>query len=319
MSTVAVNLMGFPAVNRDLTVQLRDPLTSTVVATAQPFSDGTVRLPSVAPGAYELHVVHPNIAIPILTRPIRVLPGDTTTVSVLIDPSQFRNTPITDQPVANLTPVQQTVDSISQSLVAISAKTAGEAIRAEDWNALVNGVRHLADAVSELSRVVSPLGHNHPELEKKINEMQTNFTSLVNQVSPALVELQRQINALRLQQQVSDLFDKSPVNTPDVVAAKAQATVLIDQLHSAVSQNPAVYSRTQRDVATQLQTITETVQAAAPANDAVKEKAQALGATTDVMRTTVATTYEAEVAQNRLVDRAGGGGGLASLLTAKGV
>ena len=318
MSTVAVNLLGFPAVNHDLTVELRDPLTSAVVATAQPFSDGTVRLPAVAPGAYELHLLHPNLAVPVLTRPIRVLPGGTTTVSVLIDPSQFRNTPIVDQPVANLVPVQQTVDSISQTLVAISTKTAGEAIRAEDWNALVNGVRHLADAVSELSRVVSPLGHSHPELEKKIDEMQTNFTDLVNQVSPALVELQRQINALRIQQQVLDLFDKAQVNTPEVNNAKTQATTLFTQLQGAVSLSPTEYGRVQRDVATQLQTITETVQAAAPANADVKAQAQAVGATTDLMRTARATTYDAEVAHNRLVDRASGGAGLITLFKAKG-
>jgi uncharacterized protein YoxC len=317
MSTVAVNLMGFPAVNHDLTVQLRDPLTRAVVATAQPFSDGTVRMPTIPPGAYEMHVLHPNLTLPILTRPIRVLPGDTTTVSVLIDPSKFRDTPIVDQVVANLTPVQQTVDSISQSLVSISTKTAGEAIRAEDWNALVNGVRHLADAVSELSRVVSPLGHNHPELEKKIEEMQTNFTGLVNQVSPALVELQRQINALRLQQQVSELFDKAPP-APAVTEAKNQANVLIQQLHGAVSQNPLTYGITQRDIATQLQTITETVQASAPANDDVKAKASALGATTTLMRSARTTTYEGEVAHNRLLDRAGGGGGLIQVLNLRG-
>jgi chromosome segregation ATPase len=217
--------------------------------------------------------------------------------------------------------VQKTVDSIAQSLIAISAKTAGEAIRAEDWNALVNGVRHLAEAVSELSRVVSPLGHNHPELEKKIDEIQTNFTSLVNQVSPALVELQRQINALRLQQQVADLFDKAiqaQVNTQAVAEAKQQAANAIEQLHVAVSQNPTVYSRTQREVATQLQTITETVQAAAPNHAGVKSSAQTIGATTELMRTSRTMTYEAEVAHNRVLDRAGGGGGLTALLAVRG-
>ncbi len=318
MSTVSVNLLGFPAATQDMSVHLRDPLTRAVVATAQPFSDGTVKFPMISAGAYEIQVMHPNLVLPVYVGPIRVLPADTTSVSVLIDPSKFHDTPIADQTTANLSPVQQVVETISQSLVSISSKTAGEAIRAEDWNALVNGVRHLADAVAELTKVVSPRGHNHPELEKKIEEMQTNFTSLVNQVSPALVELQRQISALNLQRQVSELFDKAPAETPAIKTAKAQANDLIAQLQVAVTQNPATYSFTQRDIATRLQTITETVQAAAPANNELTAKAVALGATTDVMRLARTTTYEGEVVQNRLLDRAAGGGGLTKVLNQRG-
>ena len=86
-NNLLLNVLGFPAVNRDLTVEVRDPLTAQVVRTAKPFLDGTVRLPDVDPGAYELAVLHPNLALPVVRRPIRILPSGDTRVSVLIDPS----------------------------------------------------------------------------------------------------------------------------------------------------------------------------------------------------------------------------------------
>src|SRR5262245_1671893 len=102
LNALNLNVLGFPAVNRDLTVEVRDPVTHDVVKTAQPFSDGTVRIPSIAAGAYEMRLIHPNLPTPVLQRPIRVLPSGDTNVSVLIDPSKFRNTPIEDIPDANL-------------------------------------------------------------------------------------------------------------------------------------------------------------------------------------------------------------------------
>ena len=327
MSTLNVSLMGFPVVNKDLTVLVRDPVNKQVVATAQPFSDGTVKIPKIDPGAYELAVQHPNLTLPVLIRPIRILPGDLpTTVSVLIDPTQFRNTPIVDTPVANLVPIQQLVDSISQTLVSISSKTAGEAIRAEDWNALVSGVRHLADGVVELTKVVSPLGHNHPELEKKIDEEQSNFTSLVNQLGPALAELQRQINALRIQQQVLDMFEKAqaaaqsqPAPAQKAVAdARTQANTLIQQLQDATTLNPQLYSKAQREIGAQLQTITETVQVNAPGDETAKA-AQSVGSTAGAMLTSRTITYDAEIAQNRVIDRSAGGAGLINVVKQRGV
>ena len=47
MNDLTLNILGFPAVNRDLTVELRDPLTQNVVRTVKPFLDGTVRVPKI--------------------------------------------------------------------------------------------------------------------------------------------------------------------------------------------------------------------------------------------------------------------------------
>src|SRR5438046_1620692 len=106
-----MNILGFPAVNRDLTVTITDP-SSGAVKTAQPFLDGTITFPTLLPGAYEVAITHPNLALPVLQQPIRVLPVGDTRVSLLIDPSRFRNTPIADIPDANLGPVRDVTTSV---------------------------------------------------------------------------------------------------------------------------------------------------------------------------------------------------------------
>ena len=182
-NNLMLNVLGFPAANRDLTVEVRDPITADVVRTARPFLDGTVRLPGIDPGAYELAILHPNLALPVVRRPIRILPSGDTRVSVVIDPSQFRNTPIEDIPDANLGPVRDTVTSIGETALPLAHKQAGEAIRSDDWNAMAGAVHDLASAVAELTRLVSPTGHDHPELVAKFDEMSSNFDQLVNTLS----------------------------------------------------------------------------------------------------------------------------------------
>ena len=70
MNDLTMNILGFPAVNRDLTVEVRDAATQNLIREVKPFLDGTVRVPNIDPGAYEITVRHPNIALPVLRRPI---------------------------------------------------------------------------------------------------------------------------------------------------------------------------------------------------------------------------------------------------------
>src|SRR5215813_11855474 len=161
-----LSILGFPAVNSALSVELRDS-DDTVVQTGQPFLDGSVRMTALQPGAYQLAVLHPNLALPVIRQPIRILPTGDTSVTVLIDPSKFRNTPIADIPDANLGPVRDRATSVAETTLPLSQKRPGEAIVADDWNGMATGIRDLAQATGELTRLVSPLGHNHPELEDK--------------------------------------------------------------------------------------------------------------------------------------------------------
>ena len=73
MQELTLNILGFAAVNRDLTVELNDPATGTLVKQGKPFLDGTLKFPKVDAGAYEVVLRHPNIALPVLTRPIQSL------------------------------------------------------------------------------------------------------------------------------------------------------------------------------------------------------------------------------------------------------
>ena len=45
---------------------------------------------------------------------------------------------------------------------------------------MASAVRDIANAVGELTKLVSPVGHNHKELEKKFDEVTGNFETLVN-------------------------------------------------------------------------------------------------------------------------------------------
>jgi hypothetical protein len=304
-----LNILGFPAVNRDLTVQIKDPQTQAVVKTAQPFSDGSVRILQVPPGAYELTVLHPNLTLPVLTRPIRILPGGDTNVSVLIDPSQFRNTPIEDIPDANLGPVRDTVTSVAETVLPLTHKLPGEAIRSEDFNTLASSVRDVATAVAELTRLVSPLGHSHPELEAKFDEVTGNFQTLLNMVSSALAELQRQINAQRVRTQVLGVLDDGGV---DPASDQGKAILdLVDQLDARVTDTPVIFARTARDVGVQLSTQLEQLIDQRASDDpdfANRDSVKGLSASTDLLRTQQTTSYDSELAHNLTGDRMLGGG-----------
>src|SRR2546422_175787 len=79
---------------------------------------------------------------------------------------------------ANLGPVRDATSTVEQTVQPLAGKRPGEAITAADWNALAGNVAAVANAVSQLTRLVTPVGHNHRELEDKINEIQGNFTTL---------------------------------------------------------------------------------------------------------------------------------------------
>lgn len=250
MSDLTMNILGFSAVTPDLEVEVRDSSTQALLRTVKPFLDGTVRVPKIDPGAYEVLIKHPNLALPVIRRPIRVLPVGNTNVTVLIDPAKFRNTPIEDIPEANLTPVIDLAASVGETVLPLSNKVPGEAIRSADWNALAGAVRDLSTTTGELARLVAPNGHDHPELIAKINEMQTNFTTLLDTLSKSMAELQRQIQSLRLRQQVESVLDKAEI-APGSSRGK-QIIGLLDKLDDNVTETPVVYARETRKAAQQL-------------------------------------------------------------------
>jgi hypothetical protein len=309
MHALNLNILGFPAVNSALKVEVRDPLTREVVTTAQPFADGSVRVAKMPAGAYELAVFHPQLVTPLIQRQIRILPGGDTTVSVLIDPSKFRNTPIEDRPDANLAPVGDQAASVAETVLPLSHKVPGEAIRSDDFNTLASGIRDLALAVSELTRLVTPVGHNHPEVETKLTEMQGNFDTLVSTLTVAMTELQRQIQAQRVRTQVEDVIDRA-----DIPRESPEAKSLIDTaklLELELTVSPLLYARQRRDTGQQLATKVEALIDARTAVDPTFIEAVELRTlidATDAMKGHRATSYDSEISQYRREDQQFGGG-----------
>jgi hypothetical protein len=309
MTALNLNIAGFPAVNRDLTVQVRDPVSQEIVKTARPFLDGTVKIPQIAAGAYELAVVHPNVTLPVLRRPIRVLPVGTTQVSVLIDPSLFKNTPIEDIPDANLGPVRDSLSSIAESVLPLAHKQPGEAIKAEDFNMLASSIRDVALTVTELSRLVSPVGHSHPELETKFGEVTDNFQTLLNTLSTSLAELQRQIQAQRVRAQVETVLDVAGIAKD--AADGRKFLDLVDQLDAQVTEPPTRFGRAARDAGLQLQTNLEQLidkQTQTDPDFVDKPGVKELSTSTDRLKTQRATSYDAELEFHLVSDRQLGGG-----------
>jgi hypothetical protein len=309
LNTLNLTIAGFPAVTRDLSVEVRDAVSQEVIRTVRPFSDGSVRVPQIAAGAYELAVFHPNLTLPILRRPIRILPVGDTRVSVLIDPSQFRNTPIQDIPDANLGPIRDTVASIAESVLPLANKQPGESIRAEDFNQLASSIRDIALAVTELTRLTSPVGHNHPELEAKFDEIDTNFTTLLNTLSIAMAQLQRQIQARRVRDQVEQVLDTAAVDKTSPQGR--QFLDLVDQLDANETETPPRFGRVARDVGVQLQTnLEQLIDAKGAADPTFVDKApvKGLSTATNLLTTMRTTSYTGELAHHLLADRTLGGG-----------
>ena len=244
MNELTVNVLGFAAVNTDLKAQLRDVVTGAVLEERPLFRDGTARFPKVRPGQYELHVIHPNMPLrPVVTRPIRMLPVGPTKISILIDPKDFQNTALEDVPDVDLTPLAKTMDDVELSAQGLGNKKGGEAILASDWNALAGSVALLAKSVSELTRLVTPVGHNHPEYEKKINEMSSNFDKLVGTLNASMAEIQRQLQIRRLEEVTTKLLDEANVPITDRKVLDER----FERLREKVTESPRNFAEALRD------------------------------------------------------------------------
>ncbi len=230
---VRINLQGMPAANRDAMVVLRNINTNQEVR-RKPFLDGSTVIRDLEPGLWNVEIVHPNLINPIRPYkvPIRVFPGRTPTVITVPVPADlFTNTPIADIPDADLGPVQATASSVKEQAERLGGKQAGEAFLAEDWNRLTGAVADLATAVNELTKLVAPQGHNHPEIATRIDEVQTNVVRFGEAFGKTLIELQRSIEFDKLKADTDDVLTQIP-DKPTRDAITAQFTNLKNALQN---------------------------------------------------------------------------------------
>lgn len=204
-----IQLSGFPAANRDAEVTLVNPATGQTLKRT-PFLDGSLLVRDLDPGLWDVKVTHPNVISPIFTQKVRLFPQITPTlVPVRIPEVLFKDTPIRDIPDANLGPVQQAVAAARDTLAPIEGKAPGEAIRAADWNTLVGVVRDLAANVLELTNLLAPRGHDHPEIAEKIAEVQQNIRNFSEAFGKSLLELRREIEAEHYRRVLTTVLDEA--------------------------------------------------------------------------------------------------------------
>lgn len=207
-ATFDIRLEGYAPANRDAVVELVNQATGQQV-TRKPFLDGSLLVRDLDPGNWELTVRHPNLINAIDRRIIRLFPQPMPTrVPVLVPPDLFRDTPIRDIPDADVAPVQQAAAAAAANVAPLAGKAPGEVIRAEDWNVLAAAVADLARTIGELTRLVSPRGHDHPEIADKISEVQGNIRRFTDSFGRSLLELRREIESRNLRRRLTDVLDR---------------------------------------------------------------------------------------------------------------
>lgn len=202
-----IRLEGYPPANRGATITLVNQATGQQV-TRPPFLDGSLTIRDLDPGDWQMTVSHANLVNPIETRIVHLFPqAFPTFVPVIVRPDLFRDSAIRDIPDADLAPVQQAAAGVARSLPRVGGKSAGEVIRAEDWNVMVSAVSDLATSVAELTRIVSPQGHDHPEIAEKIGEVQGNILRFTESYGQSLLELRREIESQNVRRRLDDVLD----------------------------------------------------------------------------------------------------------------
>jgi hypothetical protein len=299
MPALRVQLNTPVEITRDLSVQVVDLVTNRTVETT-PFLDGTVNLRNLNPGRYRLRVTHPNLPFTVLDQPVQVLTGRPTFVPVKIDLDIFENTPVRDVAEADLEPVRQQLRIAGDTAERQAAKRGGEPIFADDWNELAGAVDAIGTATVDLTRRISPQGHDHAELIEKLDEIQRNLERFLAVFGQSMAQVQRQLEQLALEQRARRVLDKIPNLPPP---RRLEVEGLVDRLGQVRGENPYLYLRELRRAGEQMQgvladVIPDTLPELHDDPDVVD-----LRNTAEVMAATMPTrSYEAEIQQHLRVD-----------------
>jgi len=211
-------------------------------------------------------VKHPNILFDLYDRNIQVFRDRPTITTIKIPTNIFENTPIEDTPEANLGPVQQRLDELTETGERQANKLGGQPIYADDWNEMATTVANLSRSTRELTELVAPNGHDHPEIVEKIEEIQRNIQSFYEVFGQAIAQIQRQMQALALQRKVESTLEKVHNIPPE---RRRELEELPKRLAESWLDSPGVYNAKKRRAAEQIQS--ELVSALAEATPDIRD------------------------------------------------
>lgn len=246
-----LQLNTLPQFNRDMTVELTNQATGQIKQ-VKPYLDGKVVARNVDPGQWRVAVKHPNILFNLYDKPVRVFRDRPTFIPIRIPENIFSNAPIADTPEANLTPVKEVFDNSEAAASAQANKLAGQPIYSDDWNEMAGTIADLSKANSDLTDLVSPIGHDHPELVTKMEEIQANLQRFYDLFGRSLAQLQRQVQQLALQRKVDAAVGEVEEITPD---QRSGLDLALGDLSAAWFENPAIYSSKKKRAGEQISQI----------------------------------------------------------------
>ena len=225
----SIQVSGHAPARRDVTLEIISETTGEK-RTVTPFLDGSAMVRGLPTGAYQLRVLHPNVVGELVDlRRVRLFEGLPTRITVPLPEDLFRDTPVRETPDADLTPVHDAAISARDLAGPAGGTQPGDPIRSEDWNAVVAAVSDLATAVAELTRLVAPQGHDHPELEEKMDEVNGNVQRFADQFGAQLARIQRTLQTLAIERQVDETFAAAGVVPEPVRAAVAESVGTLKQ------------------------------------------------------------------------------------------
>lgn len=304
MAVMKLQLNTPAEITRDLKVEVINTLTNRKVDAA-PYLDGTVNVRNLAAGNYRLKVRHPHLPFDVYDQPVRVFEGRPTFVPLKIDLDIFSDTPVRDIAEADLQPVRDALTTAGDTAERHAVKRGGEPIFAEDWNQLANALTGVADAATDLTRRVSPHGHDHPELIEKLDEIQGNLQRFLDVFGQSMAQVQRQLQELALRTRAEQMLDKIP-NVPP--ARRAEVDKIVKDLEEVRRDNPYVYTtRLKRAGERMTQLIEDVIPPDQPELRGTPEVAEFAATARTMARVTPAQSYEAEVSHHLKVDRRGAG------------
>lgn len=316
MGSLNLQLNAAPAILRDMTVNLVNEATSEK-RTVSPFLDGSVQFANIDPGRWQVQALHPNLLTEVVNRPVRVFPDRPTFQRIVIPENIFSNAAIADTPDADLAPSQRRLDQAEADSRDQANKVPGQPIFADDWNALATTLADTAKATRELSGLISPIGHDHPEIVAKITETQDNLQRFYDLFARSLAELQRQIEQLALRRKLDDVAGKLP-NLPP--ASRERMTGAIDRLTEGYQDAPAVYALKRRRAGEAIQEeIGTALVDATPdiVNDAnVRDLQDVAGS---IVTSGATTDYGEEIKRRQRTENTSSGGMLLTALKGAGV